>query len=489
MDIPAALTLAKQQYRQGNFPAVEAQCLEILASDPDQPQALHLLGITAYRVGSYELAIQLLQRAIELESEEALMYKHLGEVYVKAGQPDAAIQVWKVFLTREPQDAAIHSRLSYLLKEQGEVTAALLHAQAALQIHPQFAEAHNNLGNALLELGQLQAALNSYDAAIRLEPDHINAHWNRAVVLLLLGDFIAGFQEAEWRWQLSTMQPRAFDHPPWEGSDLGGKTLLIWPEQGMGDLLQFVRYIPLAAERGGRILFECPQPLMRLLTSMPGISQLIPWQTPPPAFDVQIPLLSLPRVLQTTMETVPAQVPYLQAPTADRMPLPIPLAASFKIGIVWAGSVKYQQNPYSSCSCPLAEWLILFSLPNIAWFSLQKGPAVVDLQQLPNSVQIQNLDPQLQDFADTASIIDQLDLVITIDTSVAHLAGALGKPTWLLLAFAPDWRWMLDREDSPWYPTMRLFRQAQPGDWAGVLRRVVQELRQVTGLGFPPLGA
>lgn len=476
LELTAALATAKQHYRDGELQAVEAICLEILAIDPTQAAALHLLGINAHRVGMADLALDLLTQAIEQDPENPLYHRHLGQVYASLDQPKSTLLAYEKALSLGLSDPDLHTRLAHLLKDQGQIERAISHCHQALRLDPTWVEAHNDLGNARLELGQLSEALACYDRAIELNPDHSNAHWNRAVILLMQGDYQQGFIEAEWRWKLTTMQPRPFPQPLWDGSDLSGNRILLHAEQGMGDILQFIRYAPMVKARGGEVWFECPQSMLRLLSTAAGLDQLIAWGSPLPDFEVQVPLMSLPRILQTHWQTVPAQVPYLQA----SFPSPVEISSTqFKIGIVWAGSRKYEDNPYSCCSAPLQEFRSWSALPGIDWFSLQKGDPAQQLADVADLWFIQNLDPLLQDFADTAAVIDQLDLVISVDTSVAHLAGALAKPTWLLLPFAPDWRWRLDRDDSPWYPTLRLFRQPHPGDWRGVSLLVEEALAEI----------
>lgn len=285
-----------------------------------------------------------------------------------------------------------------------------------------------------------------------------------------------GFTEYESRWQKEDNPARPFSQPLWDGSSLEGKTILLHGEQGLGDQIQFIRYVPLVAQYQGRIVVECSPPLVRLFTSVAGIYQLIARGEDLPTFDVHAPLMSLPRILGTTLETVPAQIPYLYPTASISLRLETPPSTSLKVGIVWAGSPFFKGN-YKRF-CPLSYFLNLLNVPNIAFYSLQKEPQVEELTKLSPPLPIQDLGTQMNDFADTAFVLQQLDLVISVDTAVAHLAGALGKPVWLVLSFSPDWRWMLKREDSPWYPTMRLFRQSQFGDWQGVFEQVEQALHE-----------
>jgi hypothetical protein len=313
------------------------------------------------------------------------------------------------------------------------------------------------------------------------------------MTLLQLGDYPRGFSEYDWRWQTGQFTPFQCPHPQWDGRPIPDKTLLIHTEQGAGDAIQFARYLPLAARRCKKLILVCRGDLIPLFSTLSGIAQIREAGTITVAeFDTYLPLLSLPRVFGTTLETIPAEVPYLDAQTICRrkglgtsaspsLSLPPSLSSSSpshslrpKVGLVWAGSPTYKNDRHRSC--PLHEWTPVLRVPVREFYSLQKGPQREELAQLPAELRVQDLDPHLQDYGDTAVIVDALDLVITVDTSVAHLAGALGKTVWTLLPYVPDWRWGLEGETTPWYPTMRLFRQTRAGDWAEVLNRVALAL-------------
>ncbi|HEY9872665.1 MAG TPA: hypothetical protein V6D12_04485, partial [Candidatus Obscuribacterales bacterium] len=276
--------------------------------------------------------------------------------------------------------------------------------------------------------------------------------------------------------QMNDFPSRRFSQPVWDGSNLEGRTILLHAEQGFGDTIQFIRYAPLVAGYQGRVFVECYAPLIKLFKCIPGIEQLIVKGETLPEFDVHAPLMSLPGILGTTLETVPAEVPYLYPPIPP-IQLAVPPETRLKVGIVWASKPNHPTT--GRRSCPLSFFLNLQSIPGVALYSLQKDPVASDLAQLQQTGLVQDLSDQLHDFSDTASAVSQLDLVISVDTAVVHLAGALGQKVWLLLSFIPDWRWMLGHEDSLWYPTMRLFRQESPGDWAGVFVRVARALEDV----------
>jgi hypothetical protein len=326
---------------------------------------------------------------------------------------------------------------------------------------------------------------------LKLDPEFLSARWNRTLLSLLQGNFEQAWPEYERRWELPGTPRRDFAEPLWDGSPLAGRTILLYAEQGLGDTVQFIRYVPLVKQCGGKVVVECQPHLLRLLSNMPEIDRLIAHGSPLPAYDVRAPLLSLPGIFRTTLANVPATVPYLVADPAlvewwrqglaksDVLPLPSVIGPCFKVGIAWQGSVTYRYDRQRSI--PLAYFSKLAEVPGIQLISLQKGPGTEQLAALGEGQRIVNLSRQLDEksgaFMDTAAVMKNLDLVITSDTVVAHLAGALGVPVWVALALTPDWRWLLERDDSPWYPTMKLFRQTRFGDWAAVFERMAAELR------------
>ena len=314
--------------------------------------------------------------------------------------------------------------------------------------------------------GNWTEALACYRQALVLAPNFPEAHENLGMILLLYGNLRTGFAEYEWRCQTKKYLRRSFPYPLWDGSDLQGQKIILICDQGYGDAIQFIRYVPLITELDGKIIVVCQEPLLRLFSTVAGIEQLIIEAIV--EFDVHAPLMSLPHLMGTTLDTIPAQIPYLTAPKPYPFILQSPAETYLKVGIVWAGSPGNQNDRNRSCN--FSDFSSILKIPGIAFYSLQKGSEITNLGG------VQDLSGKLNDFADTSAIIEQLDLVITVDTSVAHLAGALGKPVWVLLSFVADWRWMLEREDSPWYPTMRLFRQTQPGDWNGVFEKVAVAL-------------
>ncbi|QZZ21194.1 tetratricopeptide repeat protein [Leptothermofonsia sichuanensis E412] len=476
-----------QYYNDGNLAEAERVCRQILAVQPGQVETRHLLAVILCRSGQLESAIAQFRQVLQQEPNFADAWCNLGSALREQGNPEAAIAHYRRAITLNPDHADAQYNLGTVLQEQDQLEEALIHCQRAVALKPDFADAYYSLGFVQRRLAHLEAAIASYRRAVQLAPWYPEAHKNLGHALLLQGDLKNGFAEYEWRWRQKNWAPRPFSQPLWDGSSLEGKTILLHAEQGMGDTIQFIRYAPLVKARGGNVLVECQPLLRRLLETAPGIDHLIVQGSPLPPFDTHAPLLSLPHILGTTLDTIPASIPYLASPpfpptshfsllTPPSLPLPL------KIGIVWAGNPDHKNNRYRSCK--LEHFQSLINLPGVHFYSLQKGDGAAELQANPN-LPIEDMSGRLEDFADTAAAIAQFDLIISVDTAVAHLAGALGKPVWLLLSYSPDWRWMLERQDSPWYPTMRLFRQNQPGDWQSVFEQVEVALRQKVGTAKP----
>ncbi|AFY64842.1 glycosyl transferase family 9 [Geitlerinema sp. PCC 7407] len=456
----------------GNYVGAIAAYQQLLAQWPDTALAHHYLGLALQAVDRYAEARQHYERAIALDASLVATHINLGSVCQLQGDEDTAIAHYRAAIARRPDVAAAHLNLGSILKERGDLEEALLHCKEAVRLQSDLADAHHNLGVVYQGLGDPAAAIACYERALALNPEHVDSHFGRAIAWLQQGQWAEGWAEYEWRWRSPKTPPRDFAQPRWDGGNLTGKTILLHAEQGYGDTIQFIRYAALAKAQGARVLVECQSALVRLLQELPFVDQVLPKGATLPPFEVQAPLLSLPWILGTTPETVPAEQAYLRVPAAAQQGIQLPPQAGPRVAIVWAGSPQNTNDRHRSCS--IAQFEPLFQIPGVAWYSLQKGPRAAELAHA--SVQIQSLDPILQDFADTAAAIAQLDLVITVDTSVAHVAGALGKDVWILLPFDADWRWLRDRADSPWYPTARLFRQGRPGDWASAFAQVAAAL-------------
>jgi len=399
---------------------------------------------------------------------------NLGAVLAERGRLEEASGWYSRAIAERRDFADAHNNLgATLVKLDRAAEAEALHRRA-IALKPAFADAHYNLGVALHDQGRFDEALQSYDEAARIKPDFVDARWNRAFLLLTKGRFAEGWSEHEWRWRRKQQPPRSFPEPLWKGEAAAGRTILLHFEQGIGDTLQFMRYAPIVAAGGARVLLQVQRPLARLVRGSVGrgIEVLADGDVLPP-FDLHSPLLSLPLACGTAdIDSVPAQVPYVTADAASvaRWRERIGTHDGLKVGLVWAGNPQHKNDRNRSVAIELLAQLL--DAPGVHWYSLQVGERSADLARLPSG-NIVNLADGLTDFAETAAAISALDLVISVDTAAAHLAGALGKPVWLLVPFTPDWRWLLGRADSPWYPTARLFRQPARGDW----ERVVSDVR------------
>jgi tetratricopeptide (TPR) repeat protein len=449
-----------------------------LALRPDYAKASLNLGAALMETAALDEAAEHLQRAWALDPKLPEAPYNLGNLAEKRGDDAAAAENFRRAAALRPGFYEAHNNLgAVLLKAQDPAAACESFARAAA-LRPDNAEAHHNLANALGDLGRYDEALAACRRALALDPAYAQANFTEATLLLAQGRLREGFDKYEWRWKLGTLVPRAFPVPLWNGEDLAGRTILLHGEQGYGDTIQGLRYAPLVAARGARVVLEVPPPLRRLAASVAGVAEIIAAGQALPRFDFSCPMLSLPRAFATTLETIPADVPYLTTPPETVAQWRERLAGgAFKVGIAWAGSPLHRNDARRSIG--LETLAPLFKRDGVRWFSLQVGDHAGDLALLPQATAT-DLAPYLTDFAETAAAIAQLDLVITVDTAVAHLAGALGRPCWVMLRFRPDWRWLIAREDSPWYRSLRLFRQRAPGDWNEVVARLRSALERAS---------
>ncbi len=453
---------------------------EGLLFTPNSAEAHCNLGLVLRDLGNLAEATAAFEQAIRLKPSFAGACIHLGRVLREQGKLAEAINAFEQALRLKPDLADVHGTMGSVFHQQGKLDDAVAAYEQAIRLRPNLADSYNNLGNCLHDQFKYDEAITTYEHALKLQPDHADAHFNLGMTLLAQGAFEKGWTEYEWRRQIKKYRGsmRQFAQPLWDGRDLEGKTILLHAEQGIGDVVQFVRYAPLLKKRGGIVVFECPVHLTRLLAGLAGVDQIIPAGTPLPDFDVHLPLLSAPALFGTTLSTIPAEIPYLTAEPdlVERWAHELEksdggLPRRLRIGITWQGNPKHGGDRQRSF--PLACFEPLGRIDGVRLFSLQKGPGSEQLAQLAGRFSVIDLGPRLDSFADTAAVMKNLDLIVTADTSPAHVAGALGVPVWVGLPLVPDWRWLLSREDSPWYPTMRLFRQTQAGDWHGVFERMV----------------
>jgi tetratricopeptide (TPR) repeat protein/GT2 family glycosyltransferase len=505
---------AIQYHQSGHLCQAEQLYQKILQNDPDNPVALHSLGIIAHQREENDLAVELISKAITNNPQIPHFHNTLGLVFEAQGEfakaisayqeavfikPDyaeayhnmaialqslgryaASVEKCKHALSLKPYYAEAYNTMGFSLEKQEQYAEAIENYRQAVRFKPDFAEAYNHLGVVLNLLEHPDEALDNYKKALQYDPDYIEVHWNLSLAFLRTGRLIEGWKEYEWRLNPElgmTTYPHHFETPRWDGSFFTSQRLLVHYEQGLGDTLHFMRYLSIVKARGGTVILEVRKPLYGLLQNFPGVDELIEASfdnRPAVNFDYHISLMDLPKIFATTLETIPADVPYIHACTIKVEHWKNKLASpDFKVGIVWAGSSEHDKDRYRSCALKFFEPLT--KIDGLRLYSLQKGKAAAQIDELGGT--ITDIANEFQDFADTAAAIENLDLVISVDTSVLHLAGAMGKPVWAVLPFSPDWRWMLNRQDSPWYPTMKLFRQKKWGQWEPVFQRVADELR------------
>jgi tetratricopeptide (TPR) repeat protein len=472
----AARELAVAWHALGDADQAEYFARLAIELQPGSAEMRLHLGNVLRGTGRREEALDCCLEAVRLDPAFAQAHNNLGNAYRDLGRAEEAVAAFREAIRIDPGLWEAHYNLALALREAGDRAAAAEHLRAAVERRPDFAQGWLDLGLLRYLEGDLAGARSHYDRAIAEKPDFAEAHVSRALHRLAEGDFAAGWEEYEWRLQLDYVRRKALfsDKPRWDGSPLAGRTLLLYGEQGFGDTLQFFRYAPLAAARGGgRVVVCCLPDLKALLARSPGVDAVLGFEDPIPPFDLCLPLLSLPRLFGTTQQTVPADVPYVHPDPAkvrqwaERLPAD---GAALKIGLVWAS------GPKSTRSIPLRELAPLAGVRGVSFYGLQRGDPAREADQAPGGLRVRDLTPGLQDFSDNAALLANLDLLIAADTSLAHLAGAMGMPVWTLHNAPADWRWLLDREDSPWYPTMRLFRVEQFGAWSVLVARVADAL-------------
>jgi len=537
-------SLAVQHHRAGNLQLAERLYKQVIGLSPNYAEAHSNLGAVLADQGKLDEAVTHFHQALHIRprfpeahtnlgnalarleklDEAAVNYRDalginpnmadahngLGCVLERYDQLDEAIRCFQEAIRLKPNLAQAHNNLGNALTRQDRLDEGIGCCREALRLKPNFPEAHTNLGRALLGQNKLDEASRCFHEALRLDSGFAPARWNHSLLSLLRGEFEQGWADYEWRWALPGKARPQFAQPRWDGSELNGRSILLHAEQGLGDTLQFIRYVPLVIEHGGRVIVACQPALLPLLAGAgkgsgpvcpngPEVlsrKRLVSRDSPLPPFDVQAPLLSLPGIMHTALATIPATVPYLRAddelvehwrrelrksrksevespksevrsPKSEEVQLTSDFrlpTSDFLVGIAWQGSPTHRYDRQRSI--PFAHFARLAEVPGVQLISLQKGPG-------------SQLDEASGAFMDTAAVMMNLDLVISCDTAVPHLAGALGIPAWVALPLVPDWRWLLQRQDSPWYPTMRLFRQTRPGTWEDVFDRIIEDLKAV----------
>lgn len=454
-----------------------------LGLNPDMVEALSNLAGLYQDLGQYDEALSLYKRALAVRPDMPELHVNIGLTYERLADFERALEHFEQAIRIQPHLPQAHNALGNVYLQLGRFSEAESAYRQALQLHPSYADPLSNLGFLYQSMGQPERAIAYYNQALQMNPAHADAQFNRTLTWLQSGDYRQGWAGYEARYSRPEFSPkRPLLKPMWDGSSLEGKRLLIMTEQGMGDTLQMLRFLPVAKARGGYIILACQPELVSLLQGCNGVDELLP--LPPQGvpesveYDLNLFMMSLPYVLGITLENLPG-------PAANPLRLPQETQArwqdrfsgkpGFKVGVAWSGNVKNPRNRNRACPVPFIRQLMA-QCPDVHFYSLQKGPQAhlaADLNDLPNFT---DLASDMGDFTDTAAIMQHLDLIVSVDTVIAHLAGLLGRPTWLMLPYSPDWRWMDYRTDTPWYPTLRLFRQSHFGDWEGVVSQVVQAM-------------
>jgi tetratricopeptide (TPR) repeat protein len=499
-------------HQKGMLEPAKALYEEVLRTTPDHVDSLHFLGVVEDHTGNHDRAIVLIEKAIEVGPDNPSCFLNLGNAqfhqrhweaalnsyakaialkpdYAKAyvaranvldklGQSDAAIACLDAAISIDSDCVEAYYNRGFMLKRRGHLDAAIAsYDQAVARAHG-FAEAYLGRGDALVQKNELEGAIASFNKAISVRPDFALANWAKSLTLLLSGDFEGGWALHEWRWKIAKDDKdlRSYVKPLWLGNEsLKGKTILLYGEQGLGDWIQFCRYAPLISAMGAKVVLEAPASLIELAKSLEAVDELVLAGSAVPGFDYHCPLLTLPLAVKTDLETIPNSPAYLRSDfeRVSKWTDRLGSKSRTRIGVVWSGNVTHGND--QNRSIPIGS--LLPCLPGgFEYVSLQKETRESDRIALEGNSSLRRFDEAIEDFSDTAALCELMDVVISVDTSVAHLSAALGKETWVLLPFAPDWRWMLGRDKSPWYPTVLLFRQTRPGDWSDVFERVATEL-------------
>lgn len=466
-----------KRIQAGDLPGAEAIYRQVVGSDPSLAQAWFQLGTVNQLQGKLDEAVTSYARVLQLVPDHVEALNNLGVALQARGMPEEALACLRRAVRLSPGYADAHNNLGNALQDQGKLDLAETSYRRAIELKPNSLDANHNLGNVLRAQGRLAESAASYDRAPAIAPDHAQAHLSRAMAWLQMGDFERGWAEYEWRLQCTDYAMPDLRRPLWNGDSLAGRTILLYADHGLGDSLQFIRYAPLVKERGGRVIAACQKQIARLVASCLGVDAVFAEGELLPEFDVYAPLMSLPRICGTTLSSVPASVPYLTPDISlvtdwrgELEPL-----AGFKVGIAWQGNPRHRRDRQRSV--PLACFKPLAQIAGVRLISLHKGFGIEQLAEVQDRFAVTDLGSRC-DLTEAAAVMKSLDLVIAPDTALAHLAGAVGVPVWVALSFAADWRWLVDRVDSPWYPTMRLFRQKTWGDWHEVFERMAAALRQ-----------
>lgn len=475
---PAHNGLATVLLEQRQFEPAIAAARRATQLDPHFAEAWNSLGIALRGAGQLALAAQTLGQAAQLNPASAPLHLNLGLALEESGRFDDALAAYDRAIALSPSSPSAHNNRGNVLRRLMRIDESADAYRQAIRLQPDFAEYHGNLGIALADQGRLPESIAAQEKALALKPDWAEGHHNLAMALLLAGDLPRGFAEFEWRWRCPAFPSprRNFPNPMWHGQPLEGRTLLLHAEQGLGDTIQFIRYAKKIAALGASVVVACQPELVDLLKRAQGVDRIVGGETLP-AFDFHLPMMSLPFVFKTRLDSIPCPLAYLHADAQTSARWKIRVRDGnprLRVGLAWAGRPAHAEDARRSIA--LRQLAPLAQVANVEFHSLQKGPALHAARSDSGGIALIDHDPLLTDFHQTAGLVENLDLILSVDTAVAHLAAAMGKPTWILLAARPDWRWLLDREDSPWYPSARLFRQRRLGEWTECIQRVAAAL-------------
>ncbi|MCZ6763622.1 MAG: tetratricopeptide repeat protein, partial [Alphaproteobacteria bacterium] len=444
---------------------------------PKAAEAYINLGNLLIDQRRFERARQHFSTAVDIAPHLVEAHNGLAISLNRLGDKDAAADRLKVALGIAPNNPHVLNNLANILREGGKRDEAEKMYRATVSIDPKFAAAHHSLGVIARQRCDFAAAVRNFEDAVAAQADYAEAHFSLGMARLTLGEFKGGWPEYEWRWKCGQFPGRQITGTPWQGQNLSNKTLLLHAEQGYGDTIQFFRFAEMLKRRGTSIIAYCQRQLKRVVETIPGIDTVIAEGEPVPTFDYYVAALSVPAVLDIGLPDLPGRIPYVKEPTGYDRRFDMLLSATestVRIGFAWAGRASHENDRQRSC--PPDQFRQIMGQSDISLISLQRDRPALTGDFAASIVDTAAL---LDDFGDTAALIERLDLVITVDTAVAHLAGAMGKPVWVLLPYIPDWRWMLEVAESPWYPTARLFRQPAPGDWPSVFAEVDRQLAEL----------
>ncbi|WP_320169166.1 tetratricopeptide repeat protein [Maridesulfovibrio sp.] len=442
---------------------------------PDARRAFEQ-AVRHHSAGRYDEAVNLYSMALSIAPDNPVILTNLGVALRSQDKLKASEMCYRRSIAVNPDAPGSWSNLGNVLRRVGRLKESVACHRKAVELDRKFIDAYYNLALVLQDMGRLDESIKLFDFCLKHKPGSVNINWDRALALLSKGDFLNGFEGYEYRWQREELRERHFRQPLWDGTPLEGSRIYLYTEQGFGDTLNFCRYVSEVARAGGRVILECQSELKSLLKGLDGLEQILSAGDPLPEFDVQAPLMSLPRIMKHEIDSIPSECPYIKPPSQAGFPVHVPAGTVKKVGIAWAGKPTHKNDHNRSIG--IEPFLSFSRVPGVTLYSLQKGPESGQREKHSCGMLVRELAGGCEDFADTAKVMLQLDLVITVDTAVAHLAGALGLPVWVAVPYNPDWRWMRSRTDSPWYPSMTLFRQKTPGKWDDVFDSMLKRLRK-----------